>query len=256
MQGKCPSCGRTIEVQRFSIPAWAHQARGRFGNHIEVGDCPHCQNQDSELAQLKPYYKDFVAGRVDIHGTPRVSLNPLPAKIRTMTFASFQVLPELDEAYHAARRYAKNYPSSAAGGRGLLFYGPVGTGKTHLAASICNVLVEQGFDVMWANTPQFISRLKRSFDTGVNEATVMEAHIRAGLLVLDDIGSEKPTEWVESRLYEVINSRLEREAPIIFTSNCQAGALTDRLGQRVVSRIRGMCQALQLIAPDFRVKMR
>lgn len=254
MQGKCPTCGRTIQIQQFRIPAWARTARVRFGETVQVGYCPHCQSED--LSHLKPYYQDFIAGKVDINGNPRPMVNPLPTKIRSMTFASFQVLPELEEAYYAAVEYTKQYPKSAEGGRGLLFYGPVGTGKTHLAAAICNELISRGFDVMWANTPQFITRLKRSFDTGVNEATIMEAHIRAGLLVLDDIGSEKPTEWVESRLYEVINSRIEREAPIIFTSNCQAATLTERLGQRVVSRIRGISRALQLNTHDFRARTR
>ena len=240
-----------LQIRQLPLPTWAIDARKKFGDILEMKVCPYCSGE-GELAAMRPHYQDFVAGKVDVYGRPKPSLNPLPAKIRKMRFETFQVSPQLRLAYEAAWEYAHNYPQSAAGGKGLLLYGPVGAGKTHLAASICNALIDRGFDVVWTNTPEFITKLKRSFDTGVNEATVMDSHIRAGLLVLDDIGSEKPTDWAESRLYEVINSRLEREAPIIFTSNCQADVLTKRLGQRIVSRIRGMSQGVQLRARDYR----
>lgn len=251
MEFRCPQCGKVVEAKEYSLPKWATSARSKFGSSVVISYCPHCESQG--YRKVRSYYEEFIAGRVDVHGQVRPAVHPLPPKIQTMTFASFRPVPSLRKAYRVALRYAKEFPASAADGKGLLFYGPVGTGKTHLAGAICNMLFERGFDVVWANTPQFISKLKRSFDTGISEASVMENHIRAGLLVLDDIGSERPTEWVESRLYEVINARLERKAPIIFTSNCSSQELLERLGERIVSRIREMTVAVQFEAPDFRV---
>lgn len=253
MRIRCPQCGEIIEAQEYQLPKWATSARGKFGNSVLISYCPHCES--TGYRRVREYYEEFLAGKVDVYGQARPVLSPLPPKIQTMTFASFQPLPSLRDAFQAALQYAKSFPMSAADGKGLLFYGPVGTGKTHLAAAICNALLERGFDVVWANTPQFISKLKRSFDTGISEASIMEDHIRAGLLVLDDIGSERPTEWVESRLYEVINARLERKAPIVFTSNCSSQELLERLGERIVSRIREMTHAVHFDAPDFRVTL-
>lgn len=250
MQIRCPQCGRMIEAREYHLPKWAASARSEFGSSVVISYCPHCESKG--YGRVREYYKDFLTGKVDINGQVRPVINPLPPKIQTMTFASFLPVPSLRDAFQTALCYAKSFPASADGGKGLLFYGPVGTGKTHLAGAISNALIARGFDVVWANTPQFISKLKRSFDTGISEASIMESHIRAGLLVLDDIGSERPTEWVESRLYEVINARLERKAPIVFTSNCSSQELFDRLGERIVSRIREIAHAVRFEAPDFR----
>ncbi len=134
----------------------------------------------------------------------------------------------------------------------LLILGRTGTGKTHQAFGAIRYLAAKGVTVGWhADTaPGLFASLRP------REGTDTEGEYRkiAGvpLLLLDDLGAAKSSEWTEEILYRLVNDRYEAMLPGLFTSNIPAGQLRDALGARVASRLAEMCQQVALRGPDRR----
>ena len=134
----------------------------------------------------------------------------------------------------------------------LLILGPVGTGKTHQAFGAIRTLAASGITVGWhADTaPGFFASLRP------REGADSEAEYRrvasVPLLLLDDLGAAKGSEWTEEILYRLVNDRYEAMLPGLFTSNVPAPELRDALGDRVASRLAEMCKQVALRGPDRR----
>lgn len=136
----------------------------------------------------------------------------------------------------------------------LYIDGPTGSGKTHLACAILRSMIENGYvatsyspsqacdipDAMFVNTPEFLFSLRESMWKGSKEESLIAECSRTGLLVMDDLGAEKITEWALECLYLVINKRYEDCLPCIFTGNLPVSQLSKKLGQRIARRIEGM----------------
>lgn len=141
--------------------------------------------------------------------------------------------------------------------KGIYIHGNVGSGKTHIAFAIYKKYqsVENRTPMFW-NTAELLQAIKDDFDAHYLSKThtlenVMETE---RLLILDDIGSEKPTEWVQERFYSLINKRYNEMRPTIFTSNLSTGELSAQLGQRIASRIIEMCHVVKIEGKDRRLE--
>ena len=142
--------------------------------------------------------------------------------------------------------------------RGLYLYGKCGTGKTHVAYAIANYCHEKKLKTMFYSSTDLLREIKQDFDEDkkyvpsdqTNFAEILKFN---GLLIIDDIGSEKPTEWAIETLYAIINKRYEAVYPTIFTSNFTLEELAGRLGDRIVSRIAGSCEVVELQGKDRRL---
>lgn len=134
-----------------------------------------------------------------------------------------------------------------ASGRGLYLWGPNGTGKTHLAAAVAKRVQE----ALFVNTLHLFDELKESYKT--NEVCrIFESARYVHLLVLDDLGSERPTGWVQERLYALINTRWDEMLPTVYTSNHSPKELEDIIGTRSSSRVLGSCLTIHIDGPDHR----
>jgi len=145
--------------------------------------------------------------------------------------------------------------------KGLFLTGPVGTGKTHLAAAIANKAMKEYYiPVLFGTAPGLLNRIKNSFEDGSDK--IVSALGSVPLLIIDDLGKEYARKnadgwsWVHETLYEVINQRYENYLPIIITTNLTTDALNDRLDKAIVSRIVEMCDGLQCNWGDYRMKRR
>jgi DNA replication protein DnaC len=181
----------------------------------------------------------------------------LPPRFRQRTFENFRVTLANKQALEVALNYAESFEHKLSAGQGLIFTGTVGTGKTYLAAAITLYLLNQCRSVVFGTVTSLLGRIRQTYDEDAEETErqVIDQLINASLLVIDDLGKEKPTAWVEQMLYEIINARYEANKPLIITTNTSLKEIEDRYentGPAVVSRIIEMCQGVRMDGADWR----
>lgn len=160
-------------------------------------------------------------------------------------------------AYKKAEEFAENFPDI---NKGLLLVGPVGTGKTHLAAAISNKLISKLYTVYFGNTTDIMSFIKSTYskDAEMTEGEAIELMTeKVDLLVIDDLGQENETGNTLAVMYQLINRLYENEKLTVITTNYNSVDLARKLGERgqaMVSRITGMCEPVALTGEDWRLK--
>lgn len=164
-------------------------------------------------------------------------------------------------AHQAARTFTANFlkdPNTD----GLLFTGPVGSGKTFLACCIVNALLKNGHVVLFAVVPDLLDQIRSTYDTGRNPDDITEFDIvdtarQVPLLILDDLGAHNYTDWTRNKIYSIINYRLNHRLPVIVTTNIVLDDLEAYLGERTTSRLFEMCRSYHLMVDlDVRVVLR
>lgn len=173
------------------------------------------------------------------------------------TFENYQ--GQKTQAFTIAQNFTKDFERMRKENIGLLFYGSVGSGKTYLACSIANALIEQyQIGVKIRNFAQLINDLQKgSFDFDKNE--YIDSIVNTSVLILDDLGIERDTAYAKEQVYNIINSRYLKQKPTIFTTNLPYDTIygcTEGVEyQRIYSRIIEMCIPVMVVGEDFRKKI-
>ena len=152
----------------------------------------------------------------------------------------------------AMQRYVDNFNKFRTEGKGLLLYGSVGTGKTFLSACTANAIIDKGIPVLMTSVSYIANKLMGMFE-GKNE--YIESLNTYPLLVLDDLGAERNTEFMNEVVYTIINSRYKARLPLIVTTNLtteQLKAPTDVTMARTYSRVLEMCFPIKVEGVDIR----
>lgn len=161
-------------------------------------------------------------------------------------------------AFNLALKLTMEYP---AVDRGLLFTGTVGVGKTHLAVSILKGLTEKGYSCLFYEFGSLLKEIQSSYNSNTNtsEYAVLAQVFNADVLVLDELGAAKPTDWVLDTMMHIINTRYNDKKLTIFTTNYpderpndREETLEDRIGVRLRSRLYEMCRTVVIEGKDFR----
>lgn len=180
------------------------------------------------------------------------------AHYRNKTFASFRAV---GVTLHAVAKEARLFASAPAGF--LILAGETGTGKTHLAAAIANARFDLGDAVLFAVVPDFLDHLRASYDQrrrqgGGNDLDDVVGYDElfrrcrnADLLVLDDIGTESPTEWAREKLFQIVNHRVVTGLPTVVTTNQRPDRIDPRLRSRAHEHLHGG-KVWVIAAPDYR----
>ncbi len=151
-----------------------------------------------------------------------------------------------------AEKFRKNSPS-------LLFKGGTGLGKTHLSLAIAGAVIEKGFGVIYGSAQSFaVSLEKERFDRR-EDGEPGDTHsqlLSCDLLILDDLGTEFPSAYVNAALYDIINSRMLAEKPTIISTNLSMKELEERYSERFASRIAGYYGMLGFLGNDIRIEKR
>lgn len=140
--------------------------------------------------------------------------------------------------------------------RGLYIHGGVGSGKTHIAYAIAKKWADVTHKhVYFWNTTELMQEIKDDYDrSNYDKKRTLESLMdNDNLLILDDIGVEKISDWVLERFYLLINRRYNEMRPIIFTSNYNLADLADKIGERTVSRIVELCEIVKIDGADRRM---
>ncbi|MDO5096987.1 MAG: ATP-binding protein [Peptostreptococcaceae bacterium] len=163
---------------------------------------------------------------------------------------------EENQSLIIAKNFVKDYEEMKKENIGLLFYGSVGSGKTYLACSIANALIEQyQISVKIRNFAQIINELqKSSFDLDKN--AYIESLVNTSVLILDDLGIERDTSYAKEQVYNIVNNRYLKQKPTIFTTNLSYDTISNCTEsveyQRIYSRIIEMCIPVMVVGEDFR----
>lgn len=140
------------------------------------------------------------------------------------------------KALNASKNFVKDCIDDPHG-LGILFTGPVGCGKTYLAASIANELMEAQLQVLFIVVPDLLDELRATYKSDANEMDLLDTARTIPILILDDLGAHNYTDWTRNRIYSIINYRMNELLPTVITSNLSLDEMEEYLGLRTTSRI-------------------
>ena len=193
----------------------------------------------------------------------------IPGRYISKDFRAYHPDPKFSsqlEALTSSIQFVETFPEVR---RGLLFSGPCGVGKTHLAVAVLRNLVSEKYvNARFVDETELLRRLQYSYgpDSPETESEVLRPLYSADLLVWDDLGAGRPTEWVAETIRTILNYRYTRQMQIVLTTNLplkSAGSaypenlgrdlnLAERIGAPLYSRIMEMCQVVEMDGRDFR----
>lgn len=193
----------------------------------------------------------------------------IPRRYQNCSLENFEVHNDSHkDALKISRRFVKNYPAQEVG---LLYIGPCGVGKTHLAVAVIRELIEKKrVSCLFYDFRELIRDIQSSFtpDSNLSEAEILAPVFDAGVLVLDELGAKRTTAWVEETVFYIINQRYNQKKLTVFTSNYldteddqdtresfykkSGDSLVDRIGVRLRSRLYEMCKLVEIWGDDYR----
>lgn len=158
----------------------------------------------------------------------RFDISVLGERFDNCTFSTFTARDGAEKAAKLAEEYASNFEDY--GSDSLLLWGNPGNGKSHLAAAVCHAIKARGYIPVFQSVPELLERIRGTFrkQKGESEKEIMDALRDCDLLVLDDIGAEKVTDWVLEVMFRIIDGRYRKKKPTMFTTNFSPTELLHR----------------------------
>ncbi len=195
----------------------------------------------------------------------------IPSRHARSTFASFRTRKNrgAKPTHDMCKNWLKEYRVGEEN-KGLILYGDVGRGKTHLLVAMLQVLIFQyGVQVRFVEFSHLLSLLKEGYDAGTGEATTLMPLVRIPVLAIDELGKGRGSEWELGIIDQLVSHRYNALGTILATTNygpsqptglsqpnlaqpAKVQSLGDRVGERVLSRLREMCRFLATHGDDYR----
>ena len=238
-------CGKCHEAKRMTIH------NDEKGTDFQVGTPCKCKREEIQ-AREQAKKREERENKLE-----KLKMDSgLRGEEKSLHFSDLTIAPDNKSIITKSNSYAINFPKFYKKGQGLLFYGDIGTGKTHMAKTIVNSIIEKYC------TPAVIVSLIdviQTFQNG-NEVEIMKLEWRlrqATLLVVDDLGTERTTDFAFEKIYKILNDRYEYRKPMICTTNMTLQAMReceDVKYARLFDRILEKCYPMAFKGKSFRKK--
>jgi DNA replication protein DnaC len=205
----------------------------------EPSTCPECSLERSEKARTEAVEAERAAALV-AKMEAKVGGALIPKRFQTRTFETYQATTEAQRKnLEKCREYAALFEQNHKEGNSLLLLGKPGTGKTHLAAAIAIKVMEGKHTALYRTVSGILQLVKGSYgDSDYSESEAFASLVKPSLLIIDEVGATKPTEFEKAVLFEVINRRYEEMLPTIVISNLMPKELSEAMGERCIDRLR------------------
>lgn len=178
------------------------------------------------------------------------------SRLKSATFETWKHRKGTERMLEAAKNWASFWDAGDNNGNGLILIGPVGTGKSHLAAACVHHVLGRMRAAVFADTMQLMDRLNATYDDHKEtENQVLGTLAKADLVVLDDVGARRWTESQRDRIGRVINDRYNARLPIIVTTNLDINPLAGYVGDRSIDRLLETCDVVKTDATSYRREM-
>ena len=224
------------------------QLRVKFGDKNHVVRCV-CKCESKELEEKKRQ-EEYEEQMRRINRLKEASM--MDKKYREITFDKYEVREENKKVFEMAKKYADRFQDMYKKNQGLLLYGPVGTGKSFTAACIGNYLLNNAKPVIMTSFVKILQDIWEN-DREAEYITILNS---ASLLIVDDLGTERETDYALEKVYNIIDSRVRANKPMIITSNLELNDMMeceDIRKKRIYDRILECCYPMYVGGKSFRM---
>ena len=242
---RCPVCGETTEkVMDFPLMDGSGNKR-----KMKVHCMCRCEREAKEAYDNRMKFEEEQR-RID--NLRKLSL--MDAKLKGVRFSNYEENEDNRKVLGIAKSYVENFDKMYANGQGILFWGNVGTGKSYTAAAIANELLVRLQSVIMTS---FIRLLDEMSGYENDDGEYISRLNQAKLLIIDDLGAERGTDYALEKVYDIIDSRYRSGKPIILTTNLEFSEMkncTDIRYNRIYDRIFEMCYPVKMNGFSWRKK--
>ena len=157
----------------------------------------------------------------------------------------------MEKVYFFCQEYARQFTNHSSS---ILMFGKTGRGKTHLSLAIANRVLQNGYNVLYDSAINFLRQVeKEHFGRGGSNDDTLDTLLSCDLLILDDLGTEFHKQFYQSTVYNIINTRMNRDLPTIISTNLNHNEISALYDERITSRIYTTYTCLHFVGQDVRV---
>lgn len=241
----CERCGCKVTFTKISVSG--------LGIRFLLNNCSCEKKRREEEDKLQFEEKLAITKKAKIEKFFKMS--QLGERFRNISFQNWENREGTELVYKTCEDFVINFEQYRKTGESLLIYGNPGNGKTHLSAAMAGYLLKKGYSVIFQVVPDMLDKIRATYSSNQeSEIEIVNSLISADLLILDDLGAQKLSEWNESKIYQIINARYAKKLPIVITANIPLLTFETYTGSRVWDRLLEICTIVENQGESYRKK--
>ena len=258
MHKQCKFCGKLLDLKDYRA-LYENNYIENIATAYSRCNCEEANKIWKRYDELieKEKLRDFNLKQID----KLFQNNNLGKRQLNSTFENYKITNKNKKAYENAKNYANKLINGETD-KGLFITGTYGVGKTYLASCIANEVIKNENTVVFGTLIQLLDYIKDTYkDSDISDKEYLNLYSSVDLLIIDDLGKEKPTEWVLEKLFLIVNNRYNNYLPIVITTNYNRNQLRERLCinknysmvDSIISRLYEMCGGIEIKDDDHRM---